>query len=79
MTAILRHDVPLRIRALRRERGLSMAGFAALVGRSIQAVSKWELGQTLPPADLLPTIASVLDCTVDSLFTDGMPQEEAPH
>ena len=43
---------------------------AAEVGCTLQAVSCWERGQTLPTADRLPQLAKALGCTIDDLFRE---------
>ncbi len=41
-------------------------------GRSAKStVGKWELGQASPPAELLPTVATVLGTTVGELFGEA--------
>ena len=48
--------------------GLKQAEFAELIGYSPKAVSKWERGNGMPAASLLPTIAAALHTDIDSLM-----------
>ncbi len=52
----------------RREKGFTQAELAALLNVNQTAVSKWEIGKSLPQADKLPRLAQILDCTVDELL-----------
>ncbi|WP_417802410.1 helix-turn-helix domain-containing protein, partial [Thermophilibacter provencensis] len=52
----------------RRRRGVTQEGLAAHLGVSKAAVSKWELGQSLPDVSLLPRIAAYFSLTLDELF-----------
>lgn len=62
---------------IQRERtrlGLSQEKLAEQVGVSRQAVSKWELGDTMPDTDKLVPLARALGISVDTLL-DHHPQE----
>ncbi len=52
----------------RRERGLTQDELSRRLGVTKAAVSKWELGQSLPDTALLPAIAAQLGLTIDALF-----------
>lgn len=52
----------------RRRRGVTQEELAAHLGVSKAAVSKWELGQSLPDVSLLPRIAAYFSLTLDELF-----------
>ena len=41
------------------------------LGVSNRAVSKWECGESLPGADMIPAIASALNCTPNDLYGIG--------
>ncbi len=58
------------IRPRRRAAGMTLEELAAEVGCTLQAVSCWERGQTLPTADRLPKLAKALGCTIDDLFRE---------
>ena len=50
-------DILPGIRARRKAAGMTLEDLAAAVGCTLQAVSCWERGQTLPTADRLPQLA----------------------
>ena len=52
----------------RRRAGVTQEALAAHLGVSKAAVSKWELGQSLPDVSLLPRIAAYFSLTLDELF-----------
>ena len=52
----------------RRKCGFKQAEFAAMIGYSAKAVSKWERGSGMPAASLLPAIAAALHTDIDSLM-----------
>ena len=54
---------------LRKEKGWTQAELGEKLGVSNQAVSKWELGITMPDVMLLPTLADVFQCSIDDLFS----------
>ncbi|MCI0384602.1 helix-turn-helix transcriptional regulator [Streptomyces sp. CNQ085] len=56
-----------RIRAARRDRGMSQERLAELAGMDRQAVGKLELGYTSPLLDTLLRIADVLDVELSDL------------
>ena len=56
------------IRDTRKSKGRTQDALAQAVGVSVQAVSKWETGQSMPDVSLLPAIADFLGLTVDALF-----------
>ena len=63
----------------RRRAGVTQEALAAHLGVSKAAVSKWELGQSLPDVSLLPRIAGYFSLTLDELFDwhDALSQEES--
>lgn len=52
----------------RRRRDITQEALADHLGVSKAAVSKWELGQSLPDVSLLPRIAAYFTLTLDELF-----------
>lgn len=52
----------------RRRRDVTQEALADHLGVSKAAVSKWELGQSLPDVSLLPRIAAYFSLTLDELF-----------
>lgn len=63
---------PLRmgeiIREKRRLRNLTQSDLANAANVSVQAVSKWEIGQSFPDMALLPLLAEVLEVPISTLF-----------
>ena len=57
-----------QLRVLREAANISASALASEMGVSQQAVGKWERGEAMPRADLLPKLADVLHCTIDALF-----------
>lgn len=56
------------IQRLRRIKGLTQEQLAEAVGVSKPAVSKWENGYAYPDITLLPSLARLLDTTIDGLL-----------
>lgn len=69
------HDINLgaTIARERRAADVTQGELAAHLGVTKAAVSKWELGQSMPDVALLPRIAAYFDLTLDELF-DYRPQ-----
>lgn len=59
----------------RARRGLSQEKLAELVGVSRQAVSKWEVGDTVPDTDKLVPLARALHISTDELL-GNVPEKE---
>lgn len=55
----------------RKNKNLTQKELGEKLGVSFQAVSKWELGETLPDTALLLDLAEVLDTTVDKILNGG--------
>ena len=71
------------IRDQRKMKNLTQQDLAQAVGVSVQAVSKWEVGQSLPDVALLPDIADCLGLSLEALFgreekVRGQTAEPAP-
>ena len=56
------------LRRLRLEKNLTQERLAGILGVSVQSVSRWECGNTLPDVMLLPQIARLYGVTVDDLY-----------
>lgn len=56
------------LRRLRLQKNLTQEQLAAILGVSVQSVSRWECGNTLPDVMLLPQIAKLYAVTVDDLY-----------
>jgi len=57
-----------RIADLRKQNKLTQDALAEKLGITAQAISKWENGHTLPETALLPTLAKLFDCSIDSML-----------
>ncbi len=57
------------LKASRIKSGLSQVKLAEILSYSGKAISKWESGTALPPAEMLPTLAQALDTDLNSLFS----------
>lgn len=55
-------------RSLRDAAKLTQDGLAEKLGVDRSTVAKWETGDALPRAAMLPRIASVLGCSIDALL-----------
>lgn len=58
------------LRRLRLQKELTQERLAGILGVSVQTVSRWECGNTLPDVMLLPEIARIYGVTVDDLYRD---------
>ena len=61
-------EIGARIQALRVARGITQERLAEAVGVTVQTVSRWENGVTLPDIALLPRLADYFDTTADDLL-----------
>ena len=59
-----------KLMALRKKNGMSQEDLAEQLGVSRQAVSRWELGATLPDAPNLLKLSDIFGVTVDYLLRD---------
>ena len=57
-----------KLKELRAKRGMTQENVAEYLGVSSQTVSKWERGLLSPDISLLPKIALLFQCSIDSLF-----------
>ena len=67
-----------RIQALRKEQALTQDALAEKMGVTPQAVSKWENDQSCPDIMSLPSLARILNTTVDTLLTGQSAEVAAP-
>lgn len=63
-------------RSLREAAKLTQDGLAAKLGVDRSTVTKWETGDALLRASLLPIIASIFGCSIDDLLCQNC--EETP-
>ncbi|WP_197660527.1 helix-turn-helix domain-containing protein [Mobilitalea sibirica] len=64
----LNENIKNNIQRLRKERNVTQDVLAAALDISIQAVSKWETGSSLPDIMQIPRIAKFFGVTIDYLF-----------
>lgn len=64
----------LRIKELRKEKGLRQSELATTLHVSQQAVGSWETGRTVPGADTLNILADYFNVTTDYLL--GRPEKK---
>lgn len=67
-----------KIRALRKNKGITQDELAKALGITPQAVSKWERGLALPELPLIPALADHLECTIDALLREERGLAENP-
>jgi transcriptional regulator with XRE-family HTH domain len=60
----------LRIREIRKERGMTQKELAQMVGVDQSAVAQWETGTSGPHRNKLSKLAQALECTVDDLLKE---------
>ena len=84
MTEEERKNLGLRIKTARKQKGLSQAQLAELVGCKVGTISKYEQGYRTPDVGMLIRIANVLECnlaemagTADEVANDVSPHHEA--
>lgn len=58
---------------LRTENGYSQETLAGMLNVSRQAISKWELGTTLPETEKIIAIGQLFGVSIDSLLVDSIP------
>ena len=66
-----------KLMALRKKGGMSQEELADQLGVSRQAVSRWELGSTLPDAPNLLKLSDLFGVSIDYLLRDDYERESA--
>ncbi len=56
------------IRFYRRKSGLTQNQTAELLSVSVQTVSRWEIGESMPDSSIIPKIADIFNISLDELF-----------
>ena len=67
----LRKHIAIRLRAIRKARGLSQDDLAAMIDRSVDAISNIERAKNLPGLETLYILATKLDLPITDLV--GLP------
>ena len=57
------------LRHFRKEMKLTQEQLATRLGYTEKAISKWEQGMSIPPADTLLILADTLNVSLDDLFS----------
>lgn len=65
-----------KLLALRKEKGLSQMELAELMDVSRQAISRWEVGTSVPSTDNLQYLGKLYGVTLDYLLDDDAPKPE---
>lgn len=73
----LNENIRNNIQRLRKERNITQDVLAAAMEVSVQAISKWETGASLPDIMQLPRIAKFFGVTIDYLFYSEDLEEKA--
>lgn len=67
---VLSPNFPAKLKALRKNHGLSQGQLAKKIGADLQRVSKYERGVIWPTMELMVKIAKAFDVSVDFLIRD---------
>ena len=67
-TAFLKMSLPVRLIALRKERGLTQQGMADTIGIHVNSLKKYEAEQAQPSLDVLKKIAKAIHVSTDFLL-----------
>lgn len=66
-----KEEIGRRLAFYRKERGVTQKELADYLHISYQAVSKWELGKSLPTVEMFYEISNLLNITVDALLNEN--------
>lgn len=69
-------NIGLKIKELRKQRGLTQEQLAESIGVTFQAVSKWENGIALPDISLVPQLAAYFCVSMDTMFDFSLKEME---
>ena len=64
-----------KIQGIRSSKGLTQEQLASILNIDRSTIAKWETGQSLPRAELLPKLAAALGCTIDELLSGNKENE----
>lgn len=56
------------IREKRKQADLTQEQLAKALAIDRSTVAKWESGESMPRAQMLPKLAEILECTIDEIF-----------
>ena len=59
-----------RIRLVRKQKGFSQTALAELADVNIKSLSRYEIGTSIPPADIIKKLADALKVSTDTLLSD---------
>lgn len=60
----------MKIKSLRKKKGITQAEMAKQLGVKQSTVSMWETGKTMPKTKRMRKLAEVLNCTLDDLLKE---------
>ena len=63
-------SIGMTIRRLRKERNITQEGLSEAVGVTPQAVSKWEMGASVPDLDNILKMSELFACSTDHLLKE---------
>ena len=64
-----------KLQLLRKQKGLSQEKLSEQLGVSRQAISKWELGESLPDTENVVRLSKLIDVSIDYLLNDEISSE----
>jgi transcriptional regulator with XRE-family HTH domain len=59
-----------RIRLTRQQKDMSQKALAEIAGVNLKSLSRYELGTSIPPADVIKKLADALKVSTDTLLSD---------
>lgn len=71
----LKDRVALRIKTIRRRRGLTQEGLAERISRTVDAISNLERGKSLPSFETLEKLSEALDVPLRDFFDNEPPRQ----
>ena len=58
----------MKVRELRQAANITQGDLGKILGVDRSTVAYWESGASMPRAELIPSLADALGCTIDALF-----------
>ncbi len=59
-----------RIRLTRQQKDMSQKALAEIAGVNLKSLSRYELGTSIPPADIIKKLADAMQVSTDTLLSD---------